>query len=219
MKPLLIACDFDGTITQRDTLHVIVEAFGVVGMWAELEPRLRRGEITVEQAMQDEFAAVRATPAQVRDVVRERAPVRAGFVEFARWCDDVGHRLIVFSNGFRSVIEPVLDDVGLANLEVVSHDALFSAEGCRLVWSARGSRCELCGRPCKRQPLRERWGGEELVYLGDGISDRCVSLLADVIFARDGLAAHLAGEGLAFEPFEDFHEVRALLDRRVTVAS
>lgn len=219
MKPLLIACDFDGTITQRDTLHVIVEAFGAAGLWAELEPRLRSGEISVEQAMQEEFAAVRATPAQIRDVVRERAPVRAGFREFARWCDDAGHRLIVFSNGFRCVIEPVLDDVGLAGLEVVAHDAAFSADGCRLVWSARGARCSLCGRRCKRQPLRERWDGEELVYLGDGISDRCVSLLADVIFARDGLAEHLAGEGVAFELFDDFHQVRALLDRRLTVAS
>lgn len=219
MKPLLIACDFDGTITQRDTLHVIVEAFGVAGLWAELEPRVRSGEITVEQAMQEEFAAVCATPGQVREVVRERAPVRAGFTEFARWCEDAGHRLIVFSNGFRSVIEPVLDDVGLGHLEVVAHDAVFSADGCRLVWSARGVRCVLCRRPCKRQPLRERWNGEELVYLGDGISDRCVSLLADLIFARDGLAAHLAGGDVAFVPFEDFHAVRAHLARRVTVAS
>jgi 2-hydroxy-3-keto-5-methylthiopentenyl-1-phosphate phosphatase len=61
VKPLLIACDFDGTITSRDTLHVIVEEFGVRGVWEALEPRLRRGEITVEQAMTEQFAAVRAT--------------------------------------------------------------------------------------------------------------------------------------------------------------
>lgn len=219
MKPLLIGCDFDGTITQRDTLHVIVEAYGAANLWAELEPRLRSGEITVEQAMQEEFAAVRATPEQVREVVREHAPLRPGFPDFVRWCDHAGHRLIIFSNGFRSVIEPVLDDADLGHLEVVAHDAAFSADGCRLIWSARGSRCELCGRPCKRRPLRERWHGEQLVYLGDGISDRCVSLLADVIFARDGLAEHLAGEGVAYVPFDDFHQVRALLDPRVTVTS
>ena len=219
MKPLLIACDFDGTITQRDTLHVIVEAHGVAGLWAELEPRLRRGEITVEQAMQQEFAAVRATPEQVREAVRKHAPLRPGFADFARWCEATGHRLVVFSNGFRSVIEPVLADAGLGHLEVVSHDAVFSVDGCRLIWAARGARCELCGRPCKRQPLRERWDGEPLVYLGDGISDRCVSLLADVIFARDGLADHLAGEGVDYVPFDDFHQVRAVLDARVTVTS
>jgi len=219
VKPLLIACDFDGTITQRDTLHVIVETYGAVNLWAELEPRLQSGEITVEQAMKEEFAAVYATPAQVREAVREHAPVRPGFSDFVRWCEQAGHRLVIFSNGFRSVIGPVLHDAGLGHLEVVAHDAVFSVAGCRLIWSERGTRCELCGRPCKRQPLRERWHGEQLVYLGDGISDRCVSLLADVIFARDGLAEHLAGEGVAYVPFDDFHQIQAHLEARVTVTS
>lgn len=212
MKPLLIACDFDGTITERDTLHVIVEAYGERGLWEELEPRLRVGEITVEQAMQQQFAAVRATPDEVRDAVRRLAPIREGFGEWVAWCARGGHRLIVMSNGFRSVIEPVLADAGLGDLEVVAHDARFSRDGCELVWSDRGARCGVCGRPCKREPLRARWRGERLVYLGDGISDRCASLLADVVFARDGLLEHLAGLGLACLPFEDFHDVRRALE-------
>ncbi len=170
--------------------------------------------------MQKEFAAVRATPAQVRDVVRERAPVRAGFLEFARWCDDAGHRLIVFSNGFRSVIEPVLDDVGLAHLEVVSHDAAFSGDGCRLIWSERGARCTLCGRPCKRQTAAGAAGTVRSSCTwatGSPIgASRCS---ADVSSLGTAWPSDLAGEGVAFEPFDDFDEVRALLDRRVTVAS
>ena len=65
METLLIACDFDGTITQRDTLHLIVEEFGTRGLWDTIEPRLRSGEVTLEEAMQEEFATVRATPEQV----------------------------------------------------------------------------------------------------------------------------------------------------------
>jgi 2-hydroxy-3-keto-5-methylthiopentenyl-1-phosphate phosphatase len=212
VKPLLIACDFDGTITRRDTLHVIVESYGERGLWERLEPRLQAGEITVEQAMQEEFAAIRATPEQVREVVREHAPVRDGFGEWVDWCAGRGHRLVVLSNGFRSVIEPVLADAGFGQLEIVAHDARFSREGCELVWSDRGERCALCGRPCKRQPLRARWQGQRLVYLGDGISDRCVSLMADVVFARDGLAAHLADLDVGFTPFENFHDVRRVLE-------
>ena len=219
VKPLLIACDFDGTITQRDTLHVIVEAYGEHGLWERLEPRLRVGEITVEQAMQEEFAAVRATADQVREVVREQAPIRDGFREWVDWCAFKEHRLVVLSNGFQSVIEPVLADVGLGHLEVVAHDACFASDGCRLVWSDRGERCALCGRPCKREPLRQLWRGERLVYLGDGISDRCVSLMADLVFARDGLAEHLADIGVVFTPFEDFHEVRRQLESLDEVAA
>lgn len=212
MKPLLIACDFDGTITQRDTLHVIVESYGERGLWERIEPRLRVGEITVEQAMQEEFAAVRATPDEVRDAVRRLAPIRDGFGEWVDWCARNGHRLIVMSNGFRSVIDPVLTDAGLGHLEVVSHDARFSRDGCELIWSQRGARCGLCGRPCKREPLRARWQGERLVYLGDGISDRCVSLMADVVFARDGLSEYLGGLDVPFMPFADFHDVRDALE-------
>ena len=36
MKNLHIFSDFDGTITQRDTLHVIVEAFGERALWDEI---------------------------------------------------------------------------------------------------------------------------------------------------------------------------------------
>ena len=61
MKKLFIACDFDGTITRHDTLHLIVARYGDPGLWQAVEPRLRAGEITLEQAMQEEFAGARAT--------------------------------------------------------------------------------------------------------------------------------------------------------------
>ena len=214
MKPLLIACDFDGTITRRDTLHVIVEAFGTEGVWEALEPRLRAGEITVEQAMQEQFAAVRATPEQVRDLVLAEAGIREGFAEFAAWARAEGHRLIVFSSGFRTVIDLMLGQAGVEGLEVLSHEAEFSADGCRLVWSDRGERCERCDRHCKRHDLVPRRRGEPLVYLGDGISDRCPALLADLLFARDGLARWLDDEGVPYVGFEDFHTVRREIERR-----
>lgn len=54
-------------------------------------------------------------------------------------------------------------------------------------------------------------GLDGFVYAGDGFSDRCVALAATRVFARDGLATYLAGRGVAFERFEDFHDVlRAL---------
>lgn len=219
MENLLIACDFDGTITRRDTLHLIVEEFGTRGLWAAIEPRLRAGEVTLEQAMQEEFATVRATPDQVRDLILREAGLRAGFPELVRWAEDRGHRLIVFSSGFRSVIEAAMAHWGLGHLTVESHEALFTAEGCRLVWSDRGDACAECGRRCKRHDLRRHHRGERLVYVGDGVSDRCGARLADLVFARADLARDLALDGVPFVPFEDFHEVRRRLDSAATIAA
>lgn len=220
VEKLLIACDFDGTITRRDTLHLIVEAFGQGGLWQAIEPRLRRGEVTLEQAMEEEFATVRATPSQVRDLVLRDAGLRRGFPELVAWAHEAGHRLVVFSSGFRSVIRAALEHWGLGSLEVVSHEAVFTEEGCRLVWSDRGDACAECGRRCKRFDLRARLHpGERLVYVGDGISDRCGARMADLVFARADLARDLAGDGLPFVHFEDFLVVRERLEASATLAA
>jgi 2-hydroxy-3-keto-5-methylthiopentenyl-1-phosphate phosphatase len=49
--------------------------------------------------------------------------------------------------------------------------------------------------------------GSELVYVGDGYSDRCAAESADLVFARRGLAGYLEERGIPFERFEDFHSV------------
>ena len=219
MEKLLIACDFDGTITQNDTLHLIVARYGERGLWEAIEPRLRAGELTLEQAMQAEFAGVRATPEQVRELVLAEAGLRAGFPDFVAWARDGGHRLVVLSSGFRSVIDAVLGHWGLGHLEVASHEADFTPEGCRLVWADRGERCAICGRRCKRHDVRTRLAGETLVLIGDGISDRCVARMADVVFARAHLARDLAIDGVAYTPFEDFDQVREELESRATLAA
>ncbi len=220
METLLIACDFDGTITRRDTLHLIVEEFGTRGLWQAIEPRLRAGEVTIEQAMQEEFASVRATPAQVRELVMREAGLRPGFPELVAWAREGGHRLVVVSSGFRTVIDALLEHWGLGDLSVTSNEARFSEEGCELIWADRGEACGECGRRCKRHDLRGHLrAGERLVYLGDGISDRCGARMADLVFARHHLARDLAEDGVPFIPFEDFVEVRQRLDARAALAA
>jgi 2-hydroxy-3-keto-5-methylthiopentenyl-1-phosphate phosphatase len=219
VEKLLIACDFDGTITRNDTLHLIVARYGERALWDAIEPRLRAGEITLEQAMQEEFAGVRATPEQVRELVLAEAGMRPGFPELVAWAHERGHRLVVLSSGFRSVIDAVLAEWGLGHLDIASHEAEFTPEGCRLVWADRGAPCSVCGRRCKRHDVRSRSAGEPLVLIGDGVSDRCVARLADVVFARAHLARDLALDGVPFTPFEDFHEVREELESRATLAA
>jgi 2-hydroxy-3-keto-5-methylthiopentenyl-1-phosphate phosphatase len=51
----------------------------------------------------------------------------------------------------------------------------------------------------------------EVVYVGDGYSDRCAALAADRVFARDGLARYLDAHGAAYEPYDDLHDVVRVL--------
>ncbi len=212
VRRFLIAVDFDGTITQHDTLHLIVDRFGDPSVWDRITPDVVAGRVSVEEAMQAEFATVRATPDQVRELVRANAGIREGFVEFVAWARAVGHDVWVLSSGFRVVITDTLERIGLGDLPFHSHDALFTAEGTQLLWTHRGERCELCNRPCKRFDLAAIRTGLPVAYVGDGVSDRCVCGAADVVFARSELAAWLRDAQRSYVAFDDFHEIRAHLE-------
>ena len=66
-----------------------------------------------------------------------------------------------------------------------------------------GAACEVCGEGCKRAALPPG----DVVYVGDGYSDRCAALAASRVFARDGLAAYLEQQGAPYTPFEDLGDV------------
>lgn len=189
---------------------MIVETYGERRLWDEIEPKLRRGEITIEEAMQEEFASVRATADQVRQLVLREAPIRPGFSDLVAWAQNDGHRVLVISSGFRSVIGAVLAEGGLEHLEVRANDAVFTPAGTRIQWSERGEVCDECDRRCKRHDLRQRMRPDDvLVYVGDGISDRCASLTADRVYARAGLADYLRERGAPHVVFDDFGDVLA----------
>ena len=66
----------------------------------------------------------------------------------------------------------------------------------------------MCGETCKRNALD---GLGAYAFVGDGFSDRCVSLGASRRFARSGLARWLDGQGVPYEPFDDLRDVAASL--------
>jgi 2-hydroxy-3-keto-5-methylthiopentenyl-1-phosphate phosphatase len=113
---------------------------------------------------------------------------------------------VIVSSGFRELIEPVLEREGAPDVELLSNTVDADPDG----WKVRfrvSETCEVCGQPCKRSTAAALADGTELVYVGDGYSDRCAAESADVVFARRGLAAYLEERGVPFEHFEDFHSV------------
>jgi len=196
--PLVV--DWDGTVTEIDGLHLVLLEFGDVGIYEATEERLGR-ELTLHEVIAVEFESIRAPLEDVVEWVRENVRLRAGFLEFART-----RRPLIVSSGFHELIEPVLEREGL-ELEVVANRLDPGSDGWRALFRTEDP-CSVCGEPCKRADVA---GLDGFVYVGDGVSDRCVSLAADRLFARAGLADFLAARGVAFETFDDFYDIDAAL--------
>jgi 2-hydroxy-3-keto-5-methylthiopentenyl-1-phosphate phosphatase len=199
-SPTLVL-DWDGTVTERDSLIAVLEHFGDWEECQRLGKQLFAGEITLHEEIERQFATVTAPLEDVVGWVVENVVVRPGLPELVDRFDP-----LVVSSGFHELIDPVLAREGVS-LRLLANHMEARPDGWRVTWQDE-SICEVCGQSCKRALVP---ADGPLVYAGDGYSDRCVALSADRVFARRGLAAFLDEQGVAYEWFDDLHEIAAAL--------
>jgi 2-hydroxy-3-keto-5-methylthiopentenyl-1-phosphate phosphatase len=206
-RSLALVLDFDGTITEVDPLQEVSRRFGNPEVVRQVEEALAVGQITLQEEITREFAPVRASLDDVVHWVLGRARVRAGFRELVALAHDRAWPILVLSSGFHELIEPVLARAQV-EVEVKANRLDARPDGWRVLWRD-GSVCPVCGQPCKRAALPK---DGDIVYIGDGYSDRCAALASNRVFATRSLARYLDAQGVPYEPFGDFFDVaRALV--------
>ena len=201
----LVVVDFDGTAHELDLLDAVCSRHAPAETEAA-EVALLAGEITLNECIRREFEPIRADHDQIVAECLSLGRLRQGFERFVIAARAAGHRVVIVSSGFHAIIGPVLEEVGLGDLEVFANDVRFSPRGTRVSFRD-GELCERCGERCKRPLVRSLNGGAPVVYIGDGWSDRCASAAADRRFARRSLATYLDGEGLDYTRFDNFDEI------------
>ena len=186
--------DWGGTATERDTLVMALTHFGNE-VYKANEAEL--GRLTLDEVIAIEMATITAPLDEVVAWLVEHVRMRAGFRGDRRGPRSA-HRLSRLPRADRA--DPRARGRGR---RVVANHVTADPAGWRSSFPD-GPLCAVCGERCKRGAVA---GLGAFVYVGDGVSDRCVSLAADRRFARDGLAAWLGAQGVGYEPFDDLNDV------------
>jgi 2,3-diketo-5-methylthio-1-phosphopentane phosphatase len=207
-----VFCDFDGTISTVDTTDQVLCRLAAPA-WEDIEADWRAGRITAAACMKAQIALIEGDDPAL-DSVLDEIELAEGFTDFAAWCADHAIPLTVVSDGVDYFIKRILRRHGAGDLPVVSNK-LGGRAGARLLSQPhRREGCAAGSGVCKCEATSKRLTGASrptLVYVGDGRSDFCVSARADVLFAKDDLAAYAAGRGQTHHLFNSFHDVVAVL--------
>ncbi|MGH3135170.1 MAG: haloacid dehalogenase-like hydrolase [Gaiellaceae bacterium] len=195
-----LVVDWDGTVTEGDTLHTAIERFGDVSVFRAMETEIGR-RVTLREVIAVEMATISAPLDEVVAFLVDTVALRPGFRELVE-----RHDPLVVSMGFHELISPLLEREGIT-ARVVANRLDPLPDGWHALFREQET-CAVCGEPCKRSDVAELG---DFVYAGDGFSDRCVALAAARVFARDGLADYLAGKRVPFESFEDFRDISVRL--------
>ena len=197
---MYLILDWDGTVTVRDTLWMLLERFGDRAVFERMEAGLGT-TFTHREVMETEMATITAPLDEAVAFLVAEAEIRSGFRRLVE-----RFRPRVLSSSFHETIEPVLAREGV-EVDLVANRIEAQPKGWRVLWTDDAP-CPECGELCKRRSLPSNGS---VVYAGDGYSDRCAALAADRVFARGGLARFLASRGVPFEPFEDLDDIAAAL--------
>lgn len=206
-----VLTDFDGTVTQTDVAEDILEAFASPEWWA-IEEEHRARKIGTREAMVRQFALVHAKEADMLRFVDANVRLDETFPGFVAYCQTRGMPLEIVSEGLDFYLHYLLDKWRIT-LPVRANRSAF--EGGRVVISYpyADPTCTLCGT-CKLHRLFElRTQGYRIVYVGDGHSDLCPAIEADVVFAKKELADLCREEEIDFIPFHTFADVQQEIER------
>ncbi|HEY81710.1 MAG TPA: MtnX-like HAD-IB family phosphatase [Dehalococcoidia bacterium] len=205
MQVVIIQCDFDGTIIENNLSILLRENFAR-GDWRKIESDYLSGRLTVEQSNKLQFALIKEPEEKLRKFVLQHVELRAGFVEFVRYCQEKGIQFVIVSSGLDFYIEPVLEDIGLLGLELYCGQASFTENGIEVTYRDPEGNIVTEGFKQKYLAWLKQRGGE-IIYIGDGLSDLEAARQADHVFATGHLLNLLGRASVSCHGFSDFHDL------------
>jgi len=201
---MAVFVDFDGTITDIDTVDAMARAIVGDAFANELEADLADGRTTVRGAFLRQAKAMRLSRAETLGWVERHARVDPTFGAFVDAVRAHGASIAVISSGIATVIHDALARSGVS-VDVLANDVDFSPDGWTIQFIDDSPNAH--DKAARVRAARDR--GAHTVYVGDGISDFEAASVADVRFAKRGraLEAYCRERGISVTAFSSFAEI------------
>ena len=212
-----IVADFDGTITLQDSNDLLCLTHGNaenVQIEADFCAGIRNGSET----MRRHFQAMRIGFDTYFDFLDAHIQIDPGFDVFLQHLRTRDMPFFIVSGGYRQGILRILGEERSKGIQIFAND-LLEKEGYLSPQSATEATacteaigpCDNCKKVCLATIRRQ--SNKKILFIGDGMTDRCAGQEADLLFAKRGYALekHCQGRELPYIPYTDFNELTAYL--------
>jgi 2,3-diketo-5-methylthio-1-phosphopentane phosphatase len=214
----VVFLDFDGTISSRDVIDVILERYASP-QWLAIEREWQEGRLGSRGCLREQMALVRATSGQI-DALLAEIEIDAGLVPLMESCARHAISFHILSDGFDYCIERILERLPspvkrlLHATEIcASHLEPCGDRGWRTTFPFSVEPCAHGCATCKTTAMQTLTpDGAITVFVGDGMSDRYAADVADVVFAKQRLASYCVDARIPYFEYRDLSAVAAFLD-------
>lgn len=214
LKEFIFISDFDGTMSERDFYHIIMDKY--LGEWGkELHASWRRNEMEDVELLSTVFKSMNRTEEEIREDILsinldEYIPA---FIEHIKLA---GGDFLILSAGTKYYIERLLTFKGIQGIEIFSNDGRYENKGITLMppdtQDPFYSRRHGIDKAKVVQSLKRKY--KKIYYAGNSKPDVNAALLADIAFAKGKLITLLQAKAAKHVPFKCFFQVEEFLKNR-----
>ena len=207
MEKIIIASDFDGTITLCDSLFDFFKNFAKPE-WIEVEKLWEDKIINSKECLEREFALVSdLSPELIQNYIKT-IKIDPYFKEFYEKIIKKGIDFVVVSDGVDYFINKICTLNGIEGIKIFSNHGEFINNKFKLTYPNEAYGCIKNSGTCKCKivmNLKQKY--DKVYYIGDGTSDYCVSDKGDKIFAKEKLANYCKQNNIECTKFETFKDL------------
>lgn len=198
----LVCCDFDGTITVRETFVAMLERFSPQKA-AQIIPQLYAQQMTLREGVRQMLEAIPSD--KYPDIIEsaKTEAIRPGLVALLDFLDTQNVPFVVVSGGLRGMVETSLGTLVHRVKAIHAMEIDTGGEFLRPYSEFEGS-TELV----EKVKVISQYAVADWVAIGDSITDLNMAMAAPLVFARSRLRDYLDDRQRSYIPYEDFFDVR-----------
>ncbi|WP_175988593.1 2-hydroxy-3-keto-5-methylthiopentenyl-1-phosphate phosphatase [Bacillus sp. Marseille-Q1617] len=218
-KPIIF-CDFDGTITETDNIISLMKQFAPPE-WESIKDEILSRDMSIREGVTRLFDLIPSSKKEeLLGYLQETSVIRKGFKEFVSFAREKGIPLYILSGGMDFFVHPLLKEYGPFD-GIYCNQATFEDQTIKVRWphpcdsQCGNGECGCC-KPSiiRRMNLSE---DDEIIVIGDSVTDIEMSRYANTVFARDYLAEKCEEDSIPYKKFETFYDCLEVLKMEVPV--
>ncbi|QYA42241.1 MtnX-like HAD-IB family phosphatase [Macrococcoides bohemicum] len=204
----IIACDFDGTVTATDTIIAIIKKFAPIE-GQPITDQILNQEISIQQGVSELFKLLPSEKKEdIIQFVLEEVNLRTGFQKLLDEAQTLNIPFYIISGGMHFFIDPILEKFNGIK-QVFANTVDFAGDYMEVIWNHP---CDNlctgdCGT-CKPSIVRQLVKDDEVIAIGDSVTDLKLLSIADIAFTTSKLTIFAREKGIAHHHFETFDDIK-----------
>ena len=201
-----IYCDFDGTITKKDSVNGFFEMYAHKN-WMDFENLWIEGKISSRENAIIQVGLLKNISQKQLDDYINAIEIDDYFLDFVDYVKSKKIKLTILSDGFDLFIKKVLERYRL-NIPYYANKLIYENGKFSIEFPYYNDNCDKKAGMCKCQKVKEK----RFCYIGDGTSDLCIASKADVLFATKKLHKYCEDYDIKHLHFTSFMDIINILE-------